>query len=795
MSKNHVKWLDSMTRKIYNATPKSEELMEYLENSLFSANLVVDYAESPRPDRGFGRMVYYHKTSRRLLTSAPRKREDYIHVVLCIGTLDKNTLLKQGFILGNGSGRNQDVKISDEKQIDTLINLLQEQINSPLEIVSNHSTSLPATLEEWVNAYFSDEDYLEKKKNIDDARIEFLNHFNEMKLLRNGKLSFYDFKKSVDKKMKSQEVIVDGDNIWGFSGFSGQMFFNQLYNQAEAANMVEEAKNAFLSAIHIPEHSEEDYRWAAKKLQEFSQVVHNIKKQAIENGYSPQKCASIKFSTFFLSFFWGIQEITRYPIFYKASRDGLEYLGYTFDKESKNFDGTKYLNFVDHLLTIKEEIEEIAESTVTVDMDFLASFLYYIVIRTKAEVIEVKIEKVNKDPIHAHPFANTLYDYLNKLNYIVTDMETVEDPSLLLPRTTIKSIVWKFICKTEGNLHSFLFDWHNDTEYVCDVYEENEEGKIGHLFHIHEDHEAKFLEQLYQNFTRVMGRQRPYTLDDAAREVYLEREILEEWLDVLSEKRQMILYGPPGTGKTFVAQRLAKILAQTERKIKLIQFHPSYTYEEFIEGLRPELIQNDQGVSQLSVAVKEGIFTELCLEARKQENQSSPYVLIIDEINRANTAKVFGELLYSLEYRNTTIALPYSKTKLIVPDNIYIIGTMNTTDRSLAQIDFALRRRFQFIPFATKETEHVLERFLELHVPEMQWVGQLVKYVNEIIDSPDHSIGHSYFMSSDLDDASLRRIWKYQILPYLEEVFVTQPHKLKELELEELLQNRVFLDE
>jgi 5-methylcytosine-specific restriction protein B len=769
--------------------------MEYLENSLFSANLVVDYADSPRPERGFGRMVYYHKSSRRLLTSAPRKREDYIHVVLCIGTLDKNTLLKQGFILGNGSGRNQDVKISDEKQIDTLINLLHEQINSSVNIVSNHSTSLPVTLEEWVNAYYSDEDYLEKKRKVDDARRELLNHFTELNQLRNGNLSFYEFKKTIDKKMKSREVIVDGDNIWGFSGFSGQMFFNQLYNQAEAANMVEEAKNAFLSAIHIPEHNKEDYSWAVKKMQEFSQVVHNIKKQAIENGYSPQKCAAIKFSTFFLSFFWGIQDITKYPIYYKASRDGLEYLGYTFDKETKNFDGTKYLNFVDHLLTIKEEIEEIAEQTETIDMDFLASFLYYVVIRTNDEEEEVKPNQVAQDPIHIHPFAHTLHDYLNKLDYIVSDMETLEDPSLLLPRANTHSIVWKFICKSEGNLHSFLFEWHNDTEYVCDVYEENEEGKIGHLFHIHEDHEEAFLEKLHQNFTRDMGVQRTYTLDDAAREVYLEREILEEWLDVLSEKRQMILYGPPGTGKTFVAQRLAKILAQTERKIKLIQFHPSYTYEEFIEGLRPELIQNEQGVSQLSVAVKEGIFTELCREARKQENQSRPYVLIIDEINRANTAKVFGELLYSLEYRNTAIPLPYSKKKLIVPDNIYIIGTMNTTDRSLSQIDFALRRRFQFIPFATKETEHVLERFLDQHVPDMQWVSQLVSYVNKVIDSPEHSIGHSYFMFSELDEASLRRIWKFQILPYLEEVFVTQPHKLKELELKVLLQESVFLDE
>nr|WP_078596342.1 AAA family ATPase [Evansella clarkii] len=268
---------------------------------------------------------------------------------------------------------------------------------------------------------------------------------------------------------------------------------------------------------------------------------------------------------------------------------------------------------------------------------------------------------------------------------------------------------------------------------------------------------------------------------------------MEEWLELLSEKRQVIFYGPPGTGKTFIAQRLAKILTQHEQHVKLIQFHPSYTYEEFIEGLRPELTGEEN--QQLSVKVEPGIFSMLCDEARKPENQEKSYILIIDEINRANTAKVFGELLYALEYRNTPVPLPYSKKKLIVPDNIYLIGTMNTTDRSLAQIDFALRRRFQFIPFSTKETESVLKNYLLDNEPEMAWVADLVNKVNEMIDDPDISIGHSYFIGQELTMAKLKRIWKYQIMPYLEECFVHDRQRLEQFQLASLLETGVEEDE
>jgi 5-methylcytosine-specific restriction protein B len=229
-------------------------------------------------------------------------------------------------------------------------------------------------------------------------------------------------------------------------------------------------------------------------------------------------------------------------------------------------------------------------------------------------------------------------------------------------------------------------------------------------------------------------------------------------------------------------------MTQSERRICLVQFHPSYTYEEFIEGVRPEVIEDESGTAHMNVTVRPGIFLELCNEALKQENRDCAYTLIIDEMNRANTAKVFGELLYALEYRNSAVPLPYSKSKMVVPDNIYIIGTMNTTDRSLAQLDFALRRRFPAIYVSSCESERVLHKYLEVHHSDMAWVARLVRQVNDRIGNPDFFLGHSYFMNRSLNPQKLRRIWKYEIIPYLEEYFAYEPERVREFELDSLLE-------
>ena len=194
----------------------------------------------------------------------------------------------------------------------------------------------------------------------------------------------------------------------------------------------------------------------------------------------------------------------------------------------------------------------------------------------------------------------------------------------------------------------------------------------------------------------------------------MDLEPLQEIAELLEENRQLVLYGPPGTGKTYLAKHLAAELAgdTTDERVKLVQFHPSYAYEDFFEGFRPD--KTDEG--QVSFKLVAGPLRRIAEEAAKPGNESKPYFLIIDEMNRANLAKVFGELYFLLEYRDDRIYLQYSPNEpFTLPDNLYIIGTMNTADRSIAMMDAAIRRRFSFIELHPK-TEPVkgsLLRFLQ----------------------------------------------------------------------------------
>ncbi len=169
---------------------------------------------------------------------------------------------------------------------------------------------------------------------------------------------------------------------------------------------------------------------------------------------------------------------------------------------------------------------------------------------------------------------------------------------------------------------------------------------------------------------------------------------LQELVDLLNRRRQLVVYGPPGTGKTYVAKKLAERLAgaQDPSRVRLVQFHPSYAYEDFFEGFRP--VEKD---GQAHFALQDGPLKLMAAEAAKAENRGKAYVLIIDELNRANLAKVFGELYFLLEYREETVRLQYRPDKpFSLPDNMFIIGTMNTADRSIALVDAAIRRRFPF---------------------------------------------------------------------------------------------------
>lgn len=255
-------------------------------------------------------------------------------------------------------------------------------------------------------------------------------------------------------------------------------------------------------------------------------------------------------------------------------------------------------------------------------------------------------------------------------------------------------------------------------------------------------------------------------LDVLAEELMLDGAYLRRVVKLLAAKRQVIFYGPPGTGKTYVARRLAHHLAGESGAVKLVQFHPSYSYEDFVEGFRP--IPGAAGQFDL----RQGPLKRIADEA--SANPTGTYVLIIDEINRGNIAKVFGELYFLLEYRDQEANLQYSDDAFALPSNLLVIGTMNTADRSIALVDSALRRRFHFVPFIPTEdpVKGLLSRWLANNKPELAWVADVVDRANARLDDRHSAIGPSHFMRGDLTEEWVELIWEHSILPYVEEQLV-----------------------
>ena len=277
----------------------------------------------------------------------------------------------------------------------------------------------------------------------------------------------------------------------------------------------------------------------------------------------------------------------------------------------------------------------------------------------------------------------------------------------------------------------------------------------------------------------------PKDLETVARRLYLPSGFLNSVSDLLEDKKQVIFQGPPGTGKTYVARVLAQTLAESDERVTLVQLHPSYAYEDFVQGFRPTLNAGQTGFERVN-----GPLVLAAERARKEPN--AKHFLVIDEINRGNVAKVFGELYFLLEYRNENVRLQYHGEEdepFSLPGNLYIIGTMNTADRSIALVDLALRRRFYFVDFhPDKEPiKGLLLRWLSDNVPEMDWVADVVDRANQKLRDRHAAIGPSYFMKSHLDDDAVESIWQHSILPYVEERLFGENIPLSEFDLYQLL--------
>lgn len=262
----------------------------------------------------------------------------------------------------------------------------------------------------------------------------------------------------------------------------------------------------------------------------------------------------------------------------------------------------------------------------------------------------------------------------------------------------------------------------------------------------------------------------PYPLPDLAADLKMDALTIERWVRAIERKKQAILYGPPGTGKTYAAEHLARhLIGEGDGFRDLVQFHPSYAYEDFIQGIRPEALA-DGG---LHYPIRRGRFLEFCDEARTRDGTC---VLIVDEINRANLSRVFGELMYLLENRDKAIPLAAGGETFSIPENVRILGTMNTADRSIALVDHALRRRFAFLEL--KPDYDTLTRYHESGSFAPEPLIELLREVNDAIGDPHYAVGITYFLRESLAE-HLEDIWSMEIVPYLEEYFADRQSEVE----------------
>ena len=279
-----------------------------------------------------------------------------------------------------------------------------------------------------------------------------------------------------------------------------------------------------------------------------------------------------------------------------------------------------------------------------------------------------------------------------------------------------------------------------------------------------------------------------YTKEDFLKDVFLTEPEYDKLCSLVLRKKNIILQGAPGVGKTFSANRLAYSIIgeKNDNRICMVQFHQNYSYEDFIMGYRP----NDSGGFEL----QSGVFYNFCI--RCKENPDKPYFFIIDEINRGNLSKIFGELLMLIETdkrgEKHKLNLVYGGTAFYIPENLHIIGMMNTADRSLAMIDYALRRRFSFYTmqpaFENSDKNGFSDYTAEIYCELYHSVIDKIRELNDTIRK-DSTLGkgfeidHSYFApenKADIDDEWVRGVVEYEIIPLIEEYWFDDNKKVDE---------------
>lgn len=268
-----------------------------------------------------------------------------------------------------------------------------------------------------------------------------------------------------------------------------------------------------------------------------------------------------------------------------------------------------------------------------------------------------------------------------------------------------------------------------------------------------------------------------YTKENFLKEVYIDAGQYDTIAKLLQKKKNIVLQGAPGVGKTFAATRLAYSLMNKKDndRVRLVQFHQSYSYEDFVVGYKP---------TETGFRIDYGPFYSFCQDA--SSDPTNDYYFIIDEINRGNLSRIFGELLMLIENtkRGNEVTLLYTKEPFSVPENLYIIGLMNTADRSLAMIDYALRRRFAFYTMDTAfGKDEFNKQIAVINNPKAKKLIDALVRLNKEIEDDDNlgkgfKIGHSYLCINDAEDEDLRDVINYEIIPLLEEYWYDEPSRV-----------------
>jgi 5-methylcytosine-specific restriction protein B len=280
----------------------------------------------------------------------------------------------------------------------------------------------------------------------------------------------------------------------------------------------------------------------------------------------------------------------------------------------------------------------------------------------------------------------------------------------------------------------------------------------------------------------------PYSLEEALEDLFIDRERFNSILDLWERKKNIILQGPPGVGKTYFCRKFAYALMheQARDRVESVQFHQTYAYEDFVQGYRP---------TSTGFERRNGLFHQFCERAR--DDQDNKYVFIIDEINRGNLSKIFGELMMLIEAdkrsKEWAVPLAYSLNpddKFYIPKNLYLIGLMNTADRSLSIVDYALRRRFAFVDLTPSFKSDKFASYLNEAGASKELIDKIVRRMATLNESiatdktnlgPGFCIGHSFFCDTPKDRAPDERWYRSvvdaEIAPLLREYCFDEPDK------------------